>query len=77
MSAVNVLARDMTDDERIAWGRQEADCRKVDLTVRSAAGLAAAQANAEARRKSIGASRLWASSAVSDALRLARIGAAA
>ena len=47
----------MTSEQRMAWGVAEAAARIADLSIRSAEGLWAAQANAEARRTAIGASR--------------------
>lgn len=64
--------RDMTDAELLAWGAAESEARKADLTVRSAEGLRVAQANAETRRKAIGASRNQAADAVIRANREAR-----
>lgn len=47
--------RDMTDEQCLAWGREESAARIADLAVRSADGLRIAQANADVRRKAIGA----------------------
>lgn len=47
--------RDMTDAEMLAWGAAESSARQSDLSVRSSEGLRTAQANAERRRKAIGA----------------------
>jgi hypothetical protein len=47
--------RDMTDADMLAWGAAESAARQADLSVRSAEGLRTAQANAERRRKDIGA----------------------
>ena len=47
--------RDMSDAEMLAWGAAESAARQADLEVRSAEGLRTAQANAERRRKAIGA----------------------
>lgn len=60
---------DMTGEQRMAWGVAEAAARIADLSIRSAEGLKAAQANAEARRKMIGASRSAATAMVIDANR--------
>ena len=66
--------RDMTDEQRSAWGREESAARQSDLAViKSFAALAAAQANAERRRKLIGATRGQASGAVIQANRDKRI----
>ncbi|MDG9972955.1 hypothetical protein [Stenotrophomonas sp. GD04032] len=64
--------REMTAEQMLAWGLEESEARQADLRVRTAEGLAAAQANAEARRKLIGASRSAAASMVIDANRHAR-----
>lgn len=50
--------RDMSEEERLAWGLAESRLRKADLAdVKSAEALKVAQANAKARRLQIGASR--------------------
>lgn len=67
--------RDMTDAQALAWGRAESIARKADLQIRSAEGLKQAQANAEARRKLIGATRGEAADIVIRANREARRGA--
>jgi hypothetical protein len=64
--------RDMTDAQMLAWGRAESLARQEDLQVRSAEGLKQAQANAETRRKLIGATRSQASDMVIRANREAR-----
>lgn len=64
--------RDMTDADMLAWGAAESEARKADLAVRGAEGLRAAQANAETRRKAIGATRGQASDMVIRANREAR-----
>lgn len=51
------MYRDMTGEQMLEWGKAESAARQADLTVRSAEGLRQAQANAETRRKAIGASR--------------------
>jgi len=63
------LYSDMTSEQRMAWGVAEAAARIADLSIKSAEGLKAAQANAEARRKVIGASRSAATEMVMDATR--------
>ncbi len=68
-----LLYRDMTSEQMLAWGKAEAEARQADLSVRTVEGLKAAQENAEARRKLIGASRSAAASMVSDALRAKRV----
>lgn len=71
MSAVKY--RDMTGEQRLAWGRAESAARKDDLAViKSAEALATAQANAEQRRKLIGATRTQATGMVIEANRAAR-----
>lgn len=64
--------RDMTAAEMLAWGAAESAARQADLKVRSAEGLRAAQANAELRRKAIGATVGQASDMVIRANREAR-----
>lgn len=68
--------RDMTSEQMLAWGLAESQARMVDLAVRGSEGLIAAQVNAEARRKLIGASRSAAASMVSDAMKAERRAAA-
>ena len=69
-----VMARDMTEAQRLEWGAAESAARKASLAVvKTADALAAAQASAESRRRAIGASRSWASSAVIAANRRARV----
>jgi len=63
------IYRDMTPEQITQWGRAEADARIADLSVRSPDGLIAAQRNASARRRAIGATIGQAASAVSDATR--------
>lgn len=70
MSAITY--RDMTDAQMLEWGRLESLLRQADLQVRSAEGLKQAQANAETRRKLIGATRSQASDMVIRANREAR-----
>lgn len=65
--------RDMTEAQLLAWGQAESAARIADLAVRSAEGLKAAQANAETRRKAIGATRGQAADLVVLANRAARI----
>lgn len=64
--------RDMNDADMSAWGAAESAARQEDLKVRSAEGLRAAQANAETRRKAIGATRGQAADMVIRANREAR-----
>lgn len=64
--------RDMTEAQQLAWGSQEAAARIADLSVKSAEGLRVAQANAETRRKAIGATKGQASDMVIRAQRAAR-----
>lgn len=59
----------MSDEERLAWGAKEADARMRDLSVRTAEGLRAAQANARRRAQAAGMTRTQAARAVADALR--------
>jgi hypothetical protein len=59
----------MTYEEEIQWGTTEAAARIADLAVRSAAGLKAAQDNAERRRKEAGLSRSRAAALVIQATR--------
>ncbi len=66
----------MTDDELIAWGREESAKRIVDLRDRTEQGLFNAQRNAETRRKAVGLSRGQAANAVSQAQRQDRRDAA-
>jgi hypothetical protein len=69
--------RDMTDEQRLAWGHLESEARIKDLAdTRTEAALKAAQDNAAARRKLIGASRGQASDMVIRASRAKRMGAA-
>ena len=63
---------EMTVEQMNAWGAAEHAARMQDLTDRTPEGLARAQANAEARRKAIGASRSAAATMVSDASRARR-----
>lgn len=65
--------RDMTAEQMLAWGRAEQLQRIEDLKDRTPEGLRKAQANAEQRRKAIGASRSVAATLVMDASRAARI----
>lgn len=67
------MYRDMTEEQRLAWGAAEAEARVVDLRVRSKAGLVAAQEAAKARRRAIDASVSAAASMVSTALRAKRV----
>jgi hypothetical protein len=64
--------RDMTPEQMQAWGVAERKARMADLEVRGAEGLRQAQANCEARRKAIGASKSAAASMVLDASRQER-----
>lgn len=66
---MRTMYRDMTDEQRLAWGRAELAARKAELTLRTAGGLIAAQRNAKARRNAIGASASAASAMVADATR--------
>ena len=68
--------RDMTEAQMLAWGAAESAARQADLLVRSQAGLIAAQANAHARRRLIGATIGQAADMVIRANRAARAGAA-
>jgi hypothetical protein len=72
---VIVQYRDMNEAQQIAWGVAESAARIADLSVRTQAGLIAAQANAEARRKAIGASKNAAADMVIRANRALRVGA--
>lgn len=63
---------EMTPEQMLAWGKAEHAARIADLSIRTPEGLAAAQKNAEARRKAIGASRSAASAMVIDATRAMR-----
>lgn len=63
---------DMTEVQRLAWGQSEAAARIADLAPRGAEALKTAQANAETRRKAIGATRGQAANMVVEANRLAR-----
>lgn len=65
--------RDMTSEQMLAWGRAEQQQRIEDLKVRTPEGLRAAQANAEQRRKEIGAGRSVAATLCMDATRAERI----
>lgn len=69
--------RDMTAEQALEWGEAERAARMADLQVRTADGLRQAQANAESRRKAIGATRSQASVLVNDAAVKARRAAAA
>lgn len=71
MSA-QVMYRDMTDAQRLEWGRAESLARQADLKVGGAEGLRRAQKNAEVRRKMIGATVGQAADAVIRANRAAR-----
>ena len=65
--------RDMTAEQMLAWGTAESEARQAELSgVKSQAILLAAQANAEVRRKAIGASRSAAASMVIDSNRVKR-----
>lgn len=64
---------DMTAEQMLAWGRAEQLQRIEDLKDRTPAGLRTAQANAEQRRKAIGAGRSVAATLVMDASRANRI----
>lgn len=64
--------KDMTPEQKAAWGAAEAAARAVDLTDKTLAGLRRAQANAEERRKAIGASNTAATALVIDANRTKR-----
>jgi hypothetical protein len=65
--------RDMTAEQMLAWGAQESAARQADLAeVKSKEALTAAQANCEARRKLIGATRGQATSMVLQANRAKR-----
>ena len=58
----------MTHEELLAWGRGEAELRKVELAdIQSEAHLKQIQANVAARRKSAGLSRSDATYAVMQA----------
>ena len=70
MSTINY--RDMTAEQKLAWGEQERRARIDDLKDKTPAGLKRAQANARARRLAIGASDSAAASMVADAGRAAR-----
>lgn len=63
---------DMTEEQMLAWGREELALRLRDLSVRTHAGLTEAKANADARRKAIGASLGQAADMVILANRAAR-----
>lgn len=63
---------DMTEAQRLEWGRSERDARKADLTARTREGLIAAQGNAEVRRKAIQATRAQATAMVIEATRESR-----
>lgn len=64
---------DMTAEQMLAWGRAEQLQRLEDLKDRTPAGLRTAQANAEQRRKAIGAGRSVAATLCMDASRADRI----
>ncbi len=56
MSTATQQYRDMTDEQRLAWGASERESRIADLTgVQSANVLKSAQDAAKARRRIIGA----------------------
>jgi len=63
---------DMTPDQMLAWGLEEIAARQADLTIKTAGSIKAAQKNADARRKLIGASLDAASAMVVNANRQKR-----
>lgn len=66
---------EMTEPEQLAWGAAESARRIADLADRTAEGLRAAQRNATARRRAIGASLGQAADMVILANRAARLSA--
>lgn len=63
---------DMTDKQRLAWGKAEAALRNAEMQARLVEVRKAMQASAKARRKVIGATQRQATAMVTAALRAPR-----